>query len=107
MARRNDVPVLHVPGLFIGEAVTFGLDAQQLARLGYKPSPGTPYPILHGLEERGLPASTEEHSGSAARRVYRATPAGVAALAGAHSVPPLRANRRRRPDAHRDFRGEI
>jgi PadR family transcriptional regulator len=56
---------------------------EELARHGYKVSAGTLYPILHGLEDRGYLTSTEERSGSAARRVYRATQAGEAALAGA------------------------
>jgi DNA-binding PadR family transcriptional regulator len=50
---------------------------------GYKLSAGTLYPILHGLEERGYLSSTEERTGSAARRVYRATPAGIEAFAAA------------------------
>ncbi len=54
---------------------------EELARHGYKLSAGTLYPILHGLEERGYLISTEERTGSAARRVYRATPAGRNALA--------------------------
>ena len=56
---------------------------EELGRHGYKLSAGTLYPILHGLEERGYLSSTEERTGSAARRVYRATPAGVGALAAA------------------------
>jgi DNA-binding PadR family transcriptional regulator len=56
---------------------------EELARHGYKLSAGTLYPILHGLEERGLLTSVEERSGSAARRVYRATAAGREALAAA------------------------
>jgi PadR family transcriptional regulator PadR len=58
---------------------------EELARHGYRLSAGTLYPILHGLEERGYLTSTEERSGSAARRVYRATPAGEEALAAAKS----------------------
>jgi DNA-binding PadR family transcriptional regulator len=54
---------------------------EELARHGYKVSAGTLYPILHGLEERGLLTSTEERSGSVARRVYTATRAGKEALA--------------------------
>jgi len=53
---------------------------EELARHGYKLSAGTLYQILHGLEEKGLLASTEERTGSAARRIYRATPAGRDAL---------------------------
>jgi PadR family transcriptional regulator PadR len=56
---------------------------EELARHGYKLSAGTLYPVLHGLEEKGYLTSTEERTGSAARRVYRATPAGARALAAA------------------------
>ncbi len=56
---------------------------EELARHGYKLSAGTLYPILHGLEKKGLLSSTEERSGGAARRLYRATPAGRDALAAA------------------------
>jgi PadR family transcriptional regulator, regulatory protein PadR len=56
---------------------------EELARHGYKLSPGTLYPILHGLEKRGYLTSTVQRSGSAARRVYRATPAGAETLAAA------------------------
>jgi PadR family transcriptional regulator PadR len=55
----------------------------ELAQHGYRLSAGTLYPILHGIEERGYLTSTEERSGSAARRVHRATPAGREALAAA------------------------
>ena len=56
---------------------------EELARHGYKLSAGTLYPILHGLEERGLLTSTEERAGSVARRLYRATPEGRDVLAAA------------------------
>jgi len=56
---------------------------EELGRHGYKLSAGTLYPILHGLEEKGYLTSAEERTGSAARRVYRATPAGLRALAAA------------------------
>ena len=56
---------------------------EELERHGYKISAGTLYPILHGLEAKGYLASTEKRTGSAARRVYRATPAGLDALAAA------------------------
>ena len=74
---------LHVLHHAVKEPV-YGLAMiEELARHGYKLSAGTLYPILHGLEERGLLTSTEERSGSAMRRLYRATPAGEAALAAA------------------------
>jgi DNA-binding PadR family transcriptional regulator len=53
---------------------------EELARHGYRLSPGTLYPILHGLEEKGLLASAARRLGRTQRRVYRATPAGRRAL---------------------------
>jgi DNA-binding PadR family transcriptional regulator len=38
------------------------------------------YPILHGLEQKGLLRSTKQRVGGAERRVYRATPVGRKAL---------------------------
>jgi len=63
---------------------------EELGRHCYKLSAGTLYPILHDLEEKGYLTSTEERTGSAARRVYRATPAGVEALAAAKQRPNSR-----------------
>ena len=66
------------------EEEIFGLDMiEELGRLGYKMSPGTMYPILHGLEKRGYLRSTEFRSGKVRRRLYRATPAGRKALKSA------------------------
>jgi len=56
---------------------------EELARHGYKLSPGTLYPLLHGLERRGYLRSTKERLGKTSRRVYRATPLGRKVLAGA------------------------
>ena len=56
---------------------------EELERHEYKISAGTLYPILHALEDKRYLSSTEERSGSAARRVYRATLAGAKALAAA------------------------
>jgi len=50
--------------------------AEELARHGYKISPGTLYPILHGLEKRGYLTSAEERSGKSIRRLYRITSSG-------------------------------
>jgi len=62
----------------------FGLGIiEELARHGYKLSPGTLYPILHGMERKGYLRSTEERKGRQARRLYRATPAGRKALKSA------------------------
>ena len=74
---------LHVLHHAVKEPV-YGLAMiEELGRHGYKVSAGTLYPILHGLEEKGYLASTEERTGRAARRIYRATPAGIGALAAA------------------------
>lgn len=56
---------------------------EELARHGYRLSPGTLYPLLHGLEKKGYLRSSEENDGRKSRRVYRATPKGHKALAGA------------------------
>lgn len=62
----------------------FGLGIiEELARHGYKLSPGTLYPILHGLEHRGYLRSVEHRVGRQARRLYCATPAGRKALEAA------------------------
>jgi PadR family transcriptional regulator, regulatory protein PadR len=62
----------------------FGLGIiEELGRHGYKLSPGTLYPILHGLERKGYLRSTETRDGRQARRWYRATPAGRKALTAA------------------------
>ena len=62
----------------------FGLGmTEELARHGYRISPGTLYPLLHGLEKRGYLRSTEQRKGKSLRKVYRATPAGKRALAAA------------------------
>jgi DNA-binding PadR family transcriptional regulator len=54
---------------------------EELATHGYKISPGTLYPTLHRLEADGLLVSEQQVVDGRARRVYRATEAGRAALA--------------------------
>lgn len=56
---------------------------EELGRHGYRLSPGTLYPLLHGLEEKGYLRSSEEDSGRQPRRVYRATQKGRKALSSA------------------------
>jgi DNA-binding PadR family transcriptional regulator len=58
---------------------------EELARHGYKLSPGTLYPMLHAMEEKGYLISREERTGRSARRLYRATPLGHEALELARS----------------------
>lgn len=54
---------------------------EELGRHGYRLSPGTLYPLLHGMEEKGYLESARRRSGRSIRRLYRATPLGREALA--------------------------
>ena len=68
------------------EEPIFGLGmAEELARHGYRISPGTLYPLLHSLEKRGYLRSSERRNGKSLRKVYRATPRGRRALMAAKS----------------------
>jgi DNA-binding PadR family transcriptional regulator len=49
---------------------------RELGRHGYSLSPGTLYPMLHGLERRGYLKSRRVRLGRTFRRVYRATALG-------------------------------
>jgi len=63
------------------EGEIFGREMlDELHRHGYRIGPGTLYPMLHRLEERGYLRAREERRGSRMRRFYRATAAGRAAL---------------------------
>jgi DNA-binding PadR family transcriptional regulator len=66
------------------EGPVFGLGMlEELGRHGYRISPGTLYPLLHGLEKKGYIKATAMRSGRSTRRIYRATPSGRKALAAA------------------------
>lgn len=54
---------------------------EELGRHGYRLSPGTVYPMLHGMERKGYLESSTERVGHTQRRIYRATPLGLEALA--------------------------
>ena len=59
----------------------FGLGIiEELGHHGYKLSPGTLYPLLHGLERAGYLRSAVERAESRNRRVYVATVTGRKAL---------------------------
>ena len=60
--------------------------AEELARHGYRISPGTLYPLLDGLEKKGYLRSTEQRNRRSLRRVFRATPQGRRALAAAKTT---------------------
>src|SRR5215510_9262730 len=60
----------------------FGLGMiEELGRHGYRISPGSLYPLLHGLEKKGYLRSIEQRDGRSLRKVYRATARGRKALA--------------------------
>ena len=66
------------------EEPIFGLGmAEELARHGYPISPGTLYPLLHGLEKKGYLRASQQANGKSRRTVYRATPLGKKALEAA------------------------
>src|SRR5579862_326647 len=67
-----------------GPIFGFGM-IEELARHGYRISPGSLYPLLHGLKQKGYLRSTEERNGKSLRKVYRATPLGKRALQAAKS----------------------
>lgn len=62
----------------------FGLDMiRELGTHGYNLSPGTLYPILHGLEQDGFLESQKQVVEGKARKYYRATKSGRMMLAKA------------------------
>jgi len=56
---------------------------EELARHGYKLSPGTLYPLLHALERKGYSAINKRTLGRSSSRMYRATPLGRKVLVAA------------------------
>jgi PadR family transcriptional regulator, regulatory protein PadR len=56
---------------------------EELAEHGYKLSPGTLYPILHGLEEENLLSRHEEVINGKVRKYYTITAAGRKVLKSA------------------------
>jgi len=76
---------LHVLHHAVEEPI-FGLGmVEELARHGYRISPGTLYPLLHGLEKKGYLHASEKRNGKSRRKVYRATRSGRKALRAAKS----------------------
>lgn len=65
---------------------------EELARHGYQVGPGTLYPMLHALEEKGLLVSELEVVGGKRRRYYHITAIGADALenARAHTLELIR-----------------
>jgi PadR family transcriptional regulator PadR len=76
---------LHVLHHAVKEPI-FGLGMiEELARHGYRVSPGSLYPLLHGLEKKGYLRSKNQRNGKSLRKVYRATPLGRKALMAANN----------------------
>ena len=65
---------------------------EELVRHGYQVGPGTLYPMLHALEEKGLLVSELEVVGGKRRRYYHITVIGADALenARAHTLELIR-----------------
>lgn len=83
---------LHILHHAADEPVHGAWMSAELARHGYAISPGTLYPTLHRMEAEGLLTSRAEVVGGRTRRVYRATDAGLIALAdGRRAVAELAA----------------
>jgi DNA-binding PadR family transcriptional regulator len=74
---------LHVLHHAAEKPVYGGWIIDELRRHGYRLSPGTLYPMLHGLERKGLLKSRLQGAGKRARRIYRITSKGRTALVGA------------------------
>ncbi len=63
----------------------FGLAMiQELQRHGYSLSPGTLYPLLHKMQEKGLLRSRSETVSGKVRKYYRITKEGEKALAAGY-----------------------
>jgi DNA-binding PadR family transcriptional regulator len=71
---------LHVLHHAAAHEIYGGWMIEELATHGYAISPGTLYPLLHGMEKRGYLISRLERIGRVGRRVYAATEAGRQAL---------------------------
>jgi DNA-binding PadR family transcriptional regulator len=53
----------------------------ELANHGYRLSPGTLYPMLHAMENKGYLTSRVQREGRTARKLYKATRLGKQGLA--------------------------
>ena len=82
--RHNDLLAglirLHVLHHALEEEIDGQWIMEELARHGYRLSPGTLYPMLHAMERRGYLATRRERQGRSVRRLYSATKLGREAL---------------------------
>jgi PadR family transcriptional regulator PadR len=56
---------------------------EELSHHGYSLSPGTLYPLLHGLEKKGYLRSKKVMTGGRSRLIYSITPKGLNVFAAA------------------------
>jgi DNA-binding PadR family transcriptional regulator len=77
---------LHVLHHAVAGEVTGVWLSVELARHGYRISPGTLYPLLHSLQADGLVESRQHVENGRLLRYYKATPTGRATLAAARSA---------------------
>ncbi|NJE42775.1 PadR family transcriptional regulator [Thermococcus sp. GR6] len=76
----RDFLTLHVLHHAEREPITGSFMMEELKRHGYHISPGTIYPLLHGMEESRLLKSRWEVRDGRRVRVYEITPEGKKAL---------------------------
>lgn len=63
------------------QAPVYGTELmEELGRHGYTVSPGTLYPILHGLEKEDLVSSYRKNENGKLRRYYQITKKGLTSL---------------------------
>ena len=74
---------LHVLHHAVDRAIYGSWMIEELREHGYEISPGTLYPMLHGLARKGYLKMRQEGPGKRARRLYTITAQGRAALADA------------------------
>jgi len=71
---------LHVLHHAAEQAIYGSWMIEELREHGYEISPGTLYPMLHGLTRKGYLTVKQESPGKRARRLYRITALGRAVL---------------------------
>ncbi len=74
---------LHVLHHAVDRSIYGSWMIEELHEHGYDISPGTLYPMLHGLARKGYLKMRQEGPGKRARRLYTITPQGRTALAEA------------------------
>lgn len=74
---------IHVLHHCLNEEIYGAWMMEELEEHGYKISPGSLYPLLRSLEQKGLISSREEQEGKIKRKYYKITSKGKKELADA------------------------